>query len=336
MILAGDIGGTHARLAFFDVVDGHFSLVSASVFPSREYRSLDEIVSKFVDSSNVRPDAACFGVAGPVRNGRVEASNLPWVIESKRLADELKLRKTVLINDLEANAWGIPSLDSKDVVCLNQVKAAPIGNQAVIAAGTGLGEAGMYWDGVQHHVFACEGGHGDFAPRNDLELDLFRYLRTRFGHVSYERIVSGPGLVNVFHFLRDTGRGSQPAWLIDEMSRSDPAAAISRAGVQGKCPLCEQAVDLFVSIYGAEAGNLALKILAIGGMYLGGGIAPKLLPKLAGPLFMQAFVSKGRMQSLLESIPVKVITNESIALLGAARYAVVNTQPSVPTGALSV
>src|SRR5213595_1032854 len=307
MILAGDIGGTHARLAFFDVVDGHFSLVSASVFPSREYRGLDEIVTKFVDSSNVRPDAACFGVAGPVRNGRVEASNLPWTIESKRLADELKLRKALLINDLEANAWGIPALDPKDVVCLNQVKGSPIGNQAVIAAGTGLGEAGMYWDGLQHHVFACEGGHGDFAPRNDLELDLFRYLR-------------------------DSGRGREPQWLIDEMSQSDPAAAISGAGVQGKCPLCEQAVGLFVSIYGAEAGNLALKILAIGGIYLGGGIAPKLLPKLAGPLFMQAFVSKGRMQSLLESIPVKVITNESIALLGAARCAVVNTQPSVPAG----
>src|SRR5438128_3167839 len=215
MILAGDIGGTHARLAFFDVVDGHFSLVSASVFPSREYRGLDEIVTKFVDSSSVRLDAACFGVAGPVRNGRVEASNLPWTIESKRLADELKLRKALLINDLEANAWGIPALDPKDVVCLNQVKGSPIGNQAVIAAGTGLGEAGMYWDGLQHHVFACEegspignqaviaagtglgeagmywdglqhhvfaceGGHGDFAPRNDLELDLFRYLRTRF------------------------------------------------------------------------------------------------------------------------------------------------------------
>src|SRR5437763_1072603 len=238
MILAGDIGGTHARLAFFDVVDGHCSLVSASVVPSREYRGLDEIVTKFVDSSSVRPDAACFGVAGPVRNGRVEASNLPWIIDSKRLADELKLRKTLLINDLEANAWGIPALDPKDVVCLNQVKGNPIGNQAVIAAGTGLGEAGMYWDGLKHHVFACEGGHGDFA----------------------------------------------------------------------------------------------LKLLATGGIYLGGGIAPKLLPKLAGPLFMQAFVSKGRLQSLLEGIPVKVITNESIALLGAARFAVVETQPCVPAG----
>src|SRR5438093_6841581 len=312
MILAGDIGGTHARLAFFDVVDGHFSLVSASVFPSREYRGLDEIVTKFVDSSNVRPDAACFGVAVPIRNGRVEASNLPWVVESKRLADELKLRKALLINDLEANAWGIPALDPKDVVCLNQMKGSPIGSQAVIAAGTGLGEAGMYWNGVQHHVFACEGGHGDFAPRNDLELDLFRYLRTRFGHVSYERIVSGPGLVNVFNFLRDTGRGVEPQWLADEMLHSDPAAAISRAAIDGKCGLSEQALDLFVSIYGAEAGNLALKIMATGGIYLGGGIAPKMLPNLAGPLFMEGFLSKGRMQHLLEAIPVRVITNDRV------------------------
>jgi glucokinase len=325
MILAGDIGGTNTRLAFFDDMDGHFSLISASVFPSREYGGLDEIVAKFVDITNVHPDSACFGVAGPVRNGRVEASNLPWVIESKRLADELKIKKAVLINDLEANAWGIPALDPKDVVALNQVKGNPVGNQAVIAAGTGLGEAGMYWDGVQHYVFASEGGHGDFAPRNELEIDLLLYLRARFGHVSYERIVSGPGLVNVFHFLRDTGRGTEPKWLSDEMSHSDPAAAISRAAIAGKCPLCEQALDLFVSIYGAEAGNLALKIMSTGGVYLGGGIAPKIVPKLSGPLFMQAFVCKGRMQPLLEAMPVKVITNDKTALLGAARCAVVKT-----------
>jgi len=325
MILAGDIGGTHARLAFFDVSNGHFSLISASVFPSREYTGLDEIVAKFVDATSVHPDSACFGVAGPVRNGRVEASNLPWVIDSNRLADELRIKKAVLINDVEANAWGIPTLDPKDVVSLNQVKGAPAGNQAVIAAGTGLGEAGMYWDGVQHHVFACEGGHGDFAPRNELEMDLLRYLRARFGHVSYERIVSGPGLLNVFHFLRDSGRGTEPKWLADEMLHSDPAAAISKAALDGKCPLSEQALDLFVSIYGAEAGNLALKIMATGGVYLGGGIAPKIVPKLSGPLFMQAFVCKGRMQPLLETMPVKVITNDKTALLGAARCAVVRT-----------
>ena len=325
MILAGDIGGTNARLAVFDVLDGHFSLISASVFPSREYTSLDEIVSKFVRSANVHPHAACFGVAGPVRNGRVEASNLPWIIESKRLAEELDLKKTLLINDLEANAWGIAFLDAADLVSLNQVKGTPVGNQAVISAGTGLGEAGMYWDGTKHHVFACEGGHADFAPRNELETELLRYLRVRFGHVSYERIVSGPGLVNVFNFLRDTARGVEPKWLADEMLHSDPAAAISRAAIDGKCGLSEQAIDLFVSIYGAEAGNLALKIMATGGIYLGGGIAPKMLPKLAGPLFMEGFLSKGRMQHLLEAIPVKVITNDKVALLGAARFAVVRT-----------
>jgi glucokinase len=324
MILAGDIGGTNARLAFFDVTNGNVRLVSASVFPSREYAGLDQIVSRFVDTSKLHPDAACFGVAGPVRNGRVEASNLPWVIESKRLADELNLKSAVLINDLEANAWGIAALDSKDVVLLNQVKGTPVGNQAVISAGTGLGEAGMYWDGVKYHIFASEGGHADFAPRNELEMDLFRYLSGRFGHVSYERIVSGPGLVNVFHFLRDTGRGAEPQWLTEEMSHADPAAAISRAALDGKCPLCEQALDLFVSVYAAEAGNLALKLMATGGVYLGGGIAPKMLAKLSGPLFMHAFVGKGRMQPLLETIPVKVITNDKTALMGAARCAAAN------------
>ena len=324
MILAGDIGGTNARLAFFDVIDGHFRLVSASVFPSREYTGLDQIVSKFVDTAKVHPDAACFGVAGPVRNGRVEASNLPWIIESQRLADELKLERAVLINDLEANAWGIATLDPKDVVALNQVKGNPIGNQAVISAGTGLGEAGMYWDGSKHYIFATEGGHADFAPRNELEIDLFRYLSGRYGHVSCERVVSGPGLVNVFHFLRDTGRGSEPQWLTDEMAHADAAATISRAALAGKCALCEQALDLFVSVFAAEAGNLALKVMATGGVYLGGGIAPKMLAKLSGPLFMQAFAGKGRMQPLLEAMPVKVITNDKTALLGAARCAAVN------------
>jgi glucokinase len=182
----------------------------------------------------------------------------------------------------------------------------------------------MYWDGSQYRIFATEGGHSDFAPRNELEIELFRYLSGRYGHVSYERIVSGPGLVNVFHFLRDSGRGTEPPWLTDAMAHSDPAATISRAALDGACALCEQALDLFVSVFAAEAGNLALKIMATGGVYLGGGIAPKMLTKLSGPLFMHAFVGKGRMQPLLESIPVKVITNDKTALMGAARCAAAN------------
>jgi len=323
MILAGDIGGTHTRLAFFDAIDGHFELISESVFSSRGHAGLDEIVVRFVSDENRQPTSVCLGVAGPVRNGRVEASNLPWIVDAKRLAQELHVDCASLINDLEANAWGIGALSAADVVPLNKIKSTPVGNQAVIAAGTGLGEAGMYWDGKQHHVFASEGGHADFSPRNELEIDLLRYLLGRFGHVSCERIISGPGLVNVFHFLRDTGRGKEAKWLTDEMATSDPAAAISKAAMDGRCGLCEQALDLFVSIYGAEAGNLALKVMATGGVFLGGGIAPKLLPKLSGPLFMNSFLSKGRMQPLLESMPVKVIVNDKAALLGAARYSIV-------------
>ena len=328
MILAGDIGGTNARLAFFEMQGRQPKLLSESVFPSREHRGLDEIVSKFVASQGVHPDVACFGIAGPVRNGRVEASNLPWTVDASSLAKELQLDSVYLINDLEANAWGIGALAETDMVSLNRVKSAIVGNQAVIAAGTGLGEAGLFWDGQRHHVFACEGGHSDFSPRNELEIDLFRYLHARFGHVSYERIVSGPGLVNVYQFLRDTRRGEEPPWLADEMIHGDKAAAISRAAMGGKAALAEQSLDLWVSIYGAEAGNLALKILTLGGIFLGGGIAPKILSKLAGPLFMQAFVSKGRMQALLESIPVKVITNDKAALLGAALWAAVKMTPT--------
>jgi len=320
MILAGDIGGTNARLAYYKVEGGNFVSVREQIYPSREYRGLDEIVVKFVAETGIKPDLASFGIAGPVRQGRVEASNLPWIVDSARLAEELNLESVVLLNDLAAQAWGIRCLGDSDMVALNRVKAS-VGNQAVVAAGTGLGEAGLFWDGQRHLVFACEGGHCDFAPRNELEIELLRYLHGRFGHVSYERIVSGPGLVNVFLFLRDSRRGEEPSWLRDEMLAGDPAAAISRAAVSGKSPMAEQALDLWISIYGAEAGNMALKVLALGGVYLGGGIAPKILTKLAGPLFMQAFLGKGRMQPLLESIPVCVITNGNTGLLGAACYA---------------
>lgn len=325
MILAGDIGGTHARLGYFQAQNGHLKLLAESVFPSRDYRGLDEIVAKFVERQAIHPETACFGIPGPVLHGRAETSNLPWTVEASRLAAELHLPCALLINDLEANAWGIQDLTEKDFVALNEVKTPAAGNQAVIAAGTGLGEAGLYWDGKKYHVFACEGGHSDFAPRNELEIELLRYLLARFEHVSYERIVSGPGLVNVYQFLRDTGRAQEPTWLAEEISGKDPAAAISRAALGGNSGLAERALDLWVSIYGAEAGNLALKLKAIGGVFLGGGIAPKILPKLGGPLFMQSFLGKGRLKALLETIPVKVITNHNAALMGAARCAVVRS-----------
>jgi glucokinase len=328
VILAGDIGGTNARLALYATQAGKLKQVMETVFPSRQHSGLDEIVAKFVAqlTPEQKPDGACFGIAGPVVNGRSETSNLPWVVESTQLATELGLQQVRLINDLEANAWGIALLSGDDLVSLNQIPgqtsgSQALGNQAVVSAGTGLGEAGLYWDGKQHHVFACEGGHTDFAPRNELEMQLLQYLVARFGHVSYERILSGPGLVNVFSFLRDSGRGRPEPWLVEEMEKSDPAAAISRAAMQGNCELCIQALDLFISIYGAEAGNMALKVMATGGVFLGGGIAPKILSKLKGPLFMDAFRGKGRLQRVLDLIPVCVITNDKTALLGAARCA---------------
>jgi len=322
MILAGDIGATNARLAYFQPQNGHLKLVSERVFPSQEHSELGEIVSQFMDDSGTRPEAACFGIAGPVRNGRVEASNLPWVIEQSRLANQLRL-PTLLINDLEANAWGIGGLAPSDLVPLNRGSQTPVGNQAVIAPGTGLGEAGLFWDGSRHHVFACEGGHADFAPQGDLQIELLRFLEQRFGHVSYERILSGPGLVNVYEFLRQAESGKESQELASAMKHGDPAAAISRAALDGTDALAEKTLDLWIKVYGAEASNLALKAMATGGLFLAGGISPKILPKLQGPSFMQSFLDKGRMRSLVEAMPVQVIMNEKAGLLGAARCAAV-------------
>ena len=325
MILAGDIGGTNARLALFDVQNNEFKLQQLLIYPSRHYSGLDQIVGEFVSNTKIHPTQACFGIAGPVNSGRVEASNLPWVIESKRLAAELSLDHTVLINDLEATGWGIGALPPSDLVPLNNVisiAGAVEGNQAVIAAGTGLGEGGLYWDGTRHHVFASEGGHCDFAPQGDLQVELYKYLSVRFaGHVSCERVLSGPGLINIFEFLRDTGKGKPPDWLVAEMVESDAAATISNAAMEGQCPMCEQALSVFVSIFGAEAGNLALKIKATGGVFLAGGIAPKILPKLSAPMFLESFLSKGRLRHLMEIMPIQVITNDKLGLLGAARCA---------------
>jgi glucokinase len=326
MILAGDIGGTNSRLAIFDATNGRLQLVNEAIYPSRDYLGLEQIVSTFVRQDSGAVDAACFGVAGPVRNGRAQISNLSWAVETSRLAEELKLRSTFLINDLEAMAWGIAALQPTDMMTLNPGLQNAYGNRAVIAAGTGLGQAGMFWDGRQHQVFACEGGHTDFGPRNDLEIELLRYLLAKFGRVSYERVLSGPGLVNIYEFLRDTRRGEEPKWLADAMTIGDPAAVISKSALAGKSSLCEQALDMFVAIYGAEAGNLGLKILATGGIFVTGGIAPKILPKLTSSIFLDAFLAKGRMRPLLESVPVQVIVNENIGLLGAARCAVMRSR----------
>jgi len=324
MILAGDIGGTKTNIAFFED-EKTLRIVTQQTFPSRAHGGLEEIVRQFIGEHALRIRHAAFGVAGPVRKGRSETTNLPWVVDAVTLAGELGTRDVWVINDLEANAYGIPALGATDLVTINPGAANATGNAAIIAAGTGLGEAGLYWDGRTHHPFATEGGHANFGPGEALESELLQWLSTRFGHVSWERLVSGPGLVNVYRFLLDTRRGEEPAWLAAEMQAGDPAAAISRAAQSGKSALCLQALDLFMGLYGSEAGNLALKIMATGGVYVGGGIAPKNLDRLKDGTFMKRFVAKGRMQGLLEAMPVKVILNDKTALLGAARCAAVRS-----------
>jgi glucokinase len=289
MILAGDIGGTNTRLAFFEGTPDRLTPVVIDVFPSRDHKGPEEIAQAFLAKHNQTAAAACFGIAGAVRNGRVETPNLPWVVDARHIAQELGLPEVHLINDLEANAHGIALLGDSDFVVLNAGAPGASGNRALISAGTGLGEAGLLAEpGGGYRPFPSEGGHADYAPRNELEMDLLRYLMGRFERVSYERVLSGPGLYNVYQFLRDTGRGEEPSWLGEQIAQGDPSAPISKSALEGTSAICVQALDIFVSIYGAEAGNLALKFLATGGTFVGGGIAPRIIRKLSSTTFMKA------------------------------------------------
>lgn len=317
MILAGDIGGTHTRLALFEAAGGLKSKAEKK-YLSRNYASLEEIVRDFLGSQSV--SRACFGIAGPIRNERCQATNLSWVVEAASLRQNLKIRSVHLLNDLEANAYGLRVLKKEELYLLHPGVAGQKGNGALIAAGTGLGEAGMYWDGKEHHPFACEGGHSDFAPRNAIEFELLVYLKKKFAHVSYERVVSGPGIFEIYKFLTETGRVKANAAIEEEMKHRDPPAVISENARLNKDAGCVQAIDWFISLYGSESGNLALKMLSIGGFYIGGGIAPHLIDKMKDGRFHSSFVDKGRFKNLLESIPIWVILNDEAALLGAAYF----------------
>src|SRR5574337_1803610 len=320
MILAGDIGGTKIVIGLFEEAADRLQVIREETFPSQNYGSLEAILDRFFGlGTRASLRAACFGVAGPVIDGKSNVTNLPWILDERRLVEVLRVPHVKLLNDLEATACGVLHLEPTDLYVL-QPGLPRNGNIAVIAAGTGLGEAILYWDGARYHPIATEGGHADFAPRSDLEVELLRYLQREYGHVSYERVLSGPGLFNIYRFLRDSGVASEPKWLRMRIAEEDPGAVISEIGLTGNDPLCTQALDLFCAIYGAEAGNLALKAFAIGGVYVGGGIAPKILPKLQDGVFTQAFADKGRFTELLRSIEVKVALNPCAALLGAAHY----------------
>ena len=317
-VLAGDVGGTKTRLAIFEVAGTQLETLAECSYPSQEYSALEDLIDAFLDTHPHRPEAACFGVAGPVRDAESRITNLPWHISAAAIASRFRLRHTGLLNDLEATAWGIQALGEQDFHILNAGSVNPAGNAAVIAAGTGLGEAGLCRTGDGLQPFGTEGGHTDFSPGSELEIALLRYLKEQHTHVSWERVVSGPGLVTLHEFLCRHQATPAPDWLHQQLQSGDPAAAISRAAQSGSDDQCVAALELFVHLYGVEAGNLALKIMATGGFYIGGGIAPKILQPLAGGSFMAAFCAKGRMRSLLEQMPVRVILNDRTALLGPA------------------
>jgi len=321
VILAGDIGGTKTVLALFDDEGDGLDAIREEVFPSREHASLEEILRQFLAAAG-RPAlrAACLGVAGPVMDGRSRVTNLPWEMDERTLGAALEVPRVRLLNDLEAAAHGMLGLPPEDL-CVLQGGRERRGHMAVIAAGTGLGEALLIWDGARHAAVASEGGHADFAPRDDLEIDLLRFLRRDLGRVSYERVLSGPGLLSIYRFLRDRDRTPEPAWIGERMAGEDPGAVISEVGLAGKDPVCARALDMFVAIYGAAAGNLALTALTVGGVFVGGGIAPKIRPKMADGTFVAAFRAKGRFSPLMESIPVRLALNPRAPLFGAARVA---------------
>ncbi len=321
-ILAGDIGGTHTRLTLFHgLVHDQLTPLHEATYASSEFPGLDEILSRFLAGlDQPRIERACFGIAGPVIDQVCEATNLPWRVSAQEVRQRFGFDATWLLNDLEANAWGIEALSDKDLFLLNPGKTRRGGNRSIISAGTGLGEAGIYWDGSHYRPFPSEGGHADFSPTNLLEYELMEWLADRYGHVSWER-VSGPGLENIYRFLCSHRQQAIPNWLQAEMQQKGVAPAISTAALGGRDPLCIESLDLFIELYGREAGNHALKLMASGGVYLGGGIAPRILPRLQAGGFVRAFLDKGRMRPLLEAMPVWVILNDKAALIGAARYA---------------
>ena len=323
MILVGDIGGTKTHLALLSSSQTQWLIQFVATYPSNNYASLERLIQHFLTQAQPQQaiQAAGFGVAGPVIQSKGQLNNLPWIITVAQLQQQLQTEKIFLINDLEAIGWGILHLPPTKLIALNPTAIIQPGNKALIAAGTGLGEGLLYWDGNQFHVIASEGGHANFAPRDQREIELLRYWQQQFAHVSYEQILSGPGLFNIYQFLlKQGGYGEEPAWLTQQLNQADPSAVIAEMGLTGSNELCVQSLDMLVSIYGAEAGNLALKFMALGGVYLGGGIAPKIIAKLQEGTFMQAFTDKGRFSQLLNTIPVYVILDPKVGLWGAAGY----------------
>lgn len=321
LILAGDIGGTKTNLALFGVAGNSLAILREQRFPSTGYPGLNAMIREFLGNEAPPVLAAGFGVPGVVNDGRAKPTNLTWGVDAAEIAGEFGIPHVTVLNDLEANAHGIAHLKASDFAVVQKGSSNSKGNRCVVSPGTGLGQAGLYWDGRKHHVWACEGGHADFAPRNELEIALLQYLIKQFGHVSAERVASGMGIENIYKFLRDTNRGVELPAVVEEMKTTDAGVVISKYADSGKCPMCAKTLDIFVNCLGAEASNMALKTMSTGGVFLGGGIPAKLLSHIQSVAFLHAFNDKGRLSSVMENMPVLVILNDQAALLGAAYHA---------------
>jgi len=320
-ILAGDIGGTKTNIALYRADASGITLLREGRYVSQEYTSLTEIILAFTGQE--WPDRICMAVAGPVLNGRVTLTNLSWRLDSAAMSQALRV-PVMFINDLEATAYGLAGLQSNELAPLHTEAGAAAGNRAIIAPGTGLGEAGLYYDGQSYHPFATEGGHSDFAPRTEQDIALYRFLQQQYGHVSWERLVSGPGIHTIFRFLTTVQRRTVSATLADELQKGDPSAVISNAAIHQQEPVCMEAIDMFSRYFATEAANLVLKLKATAGCYLGGGISPKVLPVLQTGKWYEYFCEGGRMKPMLQQVPVYVILNSKAALLGAAWYGTYN------------
>ena len=317
-VLAGDIGGTKTNLGIFVMGKRRPLLKGSHSYPSREFKGLEDIVDLFLSESPLKIQKSCFGVAGPVENGKCKATNLPWQIFDSRIKKRFGMGKVKLVNDLSAMALSIPYLTKSEIFTLNATRSEKKGNISLIAPGTGLGQALLIYNEGEYIPVPSEGGHVDFAPGNKLEVGLLKYLWGEYGHVSIERIISGMGILNIYNYLKTTGRYHEPRWLAEKMKREDPARAINESASEKRQKLCLKTIDTFLSILGAAAGNLALTGLTKGGLYIGGGIPPKLLWRFKEDIFMKSFKSKGRFSGLLEKIPVNIILNNNAALLGSA------------------
>jgi glucokinase len=321
IVLAGDVGGTNARLAIVDVNGRTARIVKETKYPSRDYPGLAPIVRRFCEETGSHPDRACFGMACPMVGDDCTAPNLPWTTNVKQLAAEIGIPRTRIINDFVSVGYGIELLSPADLAALQEGTLEAQGPIALIGAGTGLGQGFLFWDDDHYEVLASEGGHSDFASRGKMQAGLLQFLEAKFQRVSWERLLSGPGLINIYHYLAESGVSPEQAKVKDEMVREDPAAVIARHALAKSDCLSDRALDLFCEIFGAQAGNLALTVVATGGVYLAGGIAPKVVERLAAGGFIAAFRDKGRLSELQSHIPVHVVMNPNVGLLGSAAVA---------------